>query len=94
MWHDQDQHAFIQGCPAQDVVLAQRPVLVQATFEMHQVTALPETHLLRKPGELIQVRRIVGDAPNPGLRQVVKFHVCARSDFRATALFSTVRVSV
>jgi hypothetical protein len=71
MRDDQDENAFIERRPAEDVVLAQRPVLVEAALEMHEVTALTQAHFLRKACQLIQVRRIVGNTPNTGLRQIV-----------------------
>ncbi len=71
MGQDQDQNTLVQWRPAEDVVLAQRPVLVKAALEMHEVTALAQAHFLRKAGQLIQVRRIVGNTPNTGLRQIV-----------------------
>jgi hypothetical protein len=42
MGHDEDQNAFVQRRPAKDVVLAQRPVLVQASLQVYEVTALTQ----------------------------------------------------
>jgi hypothetical protein len=64
---------------------------VQVFFEVHEIAALPQAHLLSQPGKLIEVRRIVSDPPNSGLRQVVKFHAIARSDFREPPISATVR---
>ena len=94
MRYDEDQYAFIKGRPAEDVVLAQAPLFVQASLEVYQVATLAQAHLLGETGKLIQVRRVIGNTPNTGLRQFVKFHAFARSDFRAVELFSTVRASV
>jgi hypothetical protein len=65
-------------------------VLVQGAFEMHEVTTLPQAHFLGETGQLVQVRRKIGYAPDAGLRKVVKFHACAQSDFRANAFSATV----
>jgi hypothetical protein len=66
--HDENQDAIVQWCPAKDIVLAERPVLVEATFEVHEVTALAQSHLLGKTRQLIQVRGKVSDTPYAGLR--------------------------
>ena len=92
--HDENEDAFIERRPAQDVVLSQAPLFVKTALEMHEVASLAQGHLLRKACKLVEIRRVVGNTPNTGLRQVVKFHAFARSDFRATPLFSTVRASV
>ena len=70
MGDHQDQDAVIERRPAKNVVLAQSPVAMQALLEMDEIAALPETHLLSQAGQLIQVRRIVGYAPNPRWRQI------------------------
>jgi hypothetical protein len=46
-------------------------VLVKTALEMDEVAALAQAHLLRKAGKLIQVRRIISNTPNTGLRQIV-----------------------
>ena len=56
MGHDQDQDTFIQRRPTKDIVLAQRPVLVKAALQVHEIAALTKTHFLGEAGQLIQVR--------------------------------------
>ena len=90
MRDDEYEHALIEGAPAKDVVLAQRPVAMQAFLELYEIAALAETHLLGQAGELVEIWRIVGYAPYPRLRQVFQFHLIARSDFRERATSATV----
>ena len=71
----EDQYAVIEWCPAQDIVLAQRPVLVKAFFEIDKIAALVQGHALGQPRQLIQVWGEIGNAPNPGLREIIKFHL-------------------
>ncbi len=60
MGDNQDDYPIINRRPAQDIVLAQRPVLVQGLFEVDQIASLTQRHFLREAGQLIQVRRKVG----------------------------------
>ncbi len=69
MGDDEDQDALVERGPAEDAVLAERPVAAQGGFEVREVAALAQAHLLRKAGQLIEVRRIVGYSSNPRLRQ-------------------------
>ncbi len=71
MRQDQDENTLVERRPTEDIVLAERPVFVQAAFEVNEVTALPQPHFLGKARQLIQVRRIVSHAPDTGLRQIV-----------------------
>ncbi len=66
--HHQDQQPVIERGPTQDVILTERPVLVQALFQVDEIAALTQAHLLREAGQLIQVRRKISYTPNSGLR--------------------------
>ncbi len=56
MRHNQDKNAVIEGCPAEDAVLTQRPVLVEAGFEVNKIATLAQAHFLSEARELVQVR--------------------------------------
>ena len=71
MWQHENEYALVERCPAQDVVLAEAPVLMQAALEMDEIAALAQAHLLGEPGQLIQVRRKISNSPDTGLRQIV-----------------------
>ena len=58
---------------------------------MSQVAALSQSHLLHEACQLVQVRRIVGYSSNSGFRQIIKFHILARCDFREGGFSATVR---
>ena len=63
--HDEDQDAPVELRPAKNTVLTKRPMITQRGFEMRQIAALPQAHLLCQSGQLIQVRRIIGYSSNP-----------------------------
>ncbi len=67
---DEDQDALVELGPAKDTVLAEGPMIAQRGFQMRQITALPQAHLLSQSGQLIEVRRIIGYSSNPRLRQI------------------------
>ncbi len=71
MRQHQDEDALVERRPAQDVVLAEAPVFVKAAFQVYEIAALAQAHLLGEPGQLIQVRRKISNSPNTGLRQIV-----------------------
>ena len=93
MGHDENEQTLVKRRPTQDIVLPQRPVPIQAGFEVHQVATLSQAHFLGKASDLIKIRREVGDTPNTGLRKIVKFHVGAQSGFRTTQFSATVRTT-
>jgi hypothetical protein len=70
----QQENAVIERRPADNAVLAERPLLVQAAFQMYKITALPQPHLARESGKLIEIGRIIGNAPYTRLGQIVIFH--------------------
>jgi hypothetical protein len=76
--HYQHQDAVVERAPTQDAVLTEGPLFVEATFQVHQVAALPEPHLVGKTSQLVKVRRVVGDTPNTRLREIIKFHSFAQ----------------
>ena len=71
MGNDKNENALIKRRPTQNAVLPEGPVVAQCGLDMHEVTALAQTHLLGQSRQLIQVRRIIGYSPYPGLRQFV-----------------------
>ena len=71
MRYNEEQDPLIEWAPAQDAVLAERPLRVQLLLEVDEVTSLPQTHFVGKAGKLVKVRRIVGHAPNARLREIV-----------------------
>ena len=88
---NEDHDAVVEWCPAENVVLSQGPLLVKQALEVNKVATLSQSHVLGKPGQLVQVWRKIGYAPDAGLRKVDKFHVCAQSGFRTPAFSATVR---
>ena len=48
MGYDQDKNALIERYPAEDAVLAERPMAAQRGFDVSEVTALAKTHLLHE----------------------------------------------
>ena len=63
----------------------------QGRLNMSQIAALPQSHLLYEACQLVQVRRIVGYSSDAGFRQIIKFHILARCDFREGGFSATVR---
>ena len=53
MRYDENQDALVERRPAQNAVLAKRPLAAESGFKVTEIAALTQAHLLSQAGQLI-----------------------------------------